>query len=86
VSFTAPYVVSDPDHGTEATKEQIFGCKTCFSNPPPMNGFVQNMEGRYKGEGHQAINMFNYTEVPIISTLAREFAVFDQWFADVPGK
>ena len=43
------------------------------------------MERRYPGEGHQAINAFNYTEVPIITTLAREFAVFDQWFCDVPG-
>lgn len=51
-----------------------------------MNGFVQNMERLYPGKGFQTINMFNYTAVPVISTLAQEFALFDQWFAAVPGK
>ena len=50
-----------------------------------MNGFVQNMEKNHPSQGFQAINMFNYTEVPIITTLAREYAVFDRWFCDHPG-
>jgi len=29
--------------------------------------------------------MFNHTSVPIISTLAQEFALFDHWHAAVPG-
>ena len=35
------------------------------------------MEKYYSKQGFQAINMFNYTEVPILSTLAREYALFD---------
>jgi phospholipase C len=31
------------------------------------------------------MSMFNSTSVPVISTLAQEFALFDHWFASIPG-
>jgi len=50
-----------------------------------MNGFVQNAEEHKKGMGADVMSMFTNDTVPIISTLAKEFAIFDRWHASVPG-
>lgn len=31
------------------------------------------------------MSCFNEKTVPVISTLAKEFAIFDKWFSSVPG-
>jgi phospholipase C len=51
----------------------------------PMNGFVANAETHEKGWGEKIMSCFNPETVPVISTLATEFALFDKWFASVPG-
>jgi len=51
-----------------------------------MGGFV---EWEFAHNHHQqpdsVMEMFDPERVPIISTLAQEFAVFDRFFASVPG-
>lgn len=86
VGDTAPYVARfDPDHSVEGTTFKIFGQKTISTNPPPMDGFVQREEDLKHTPASDIMNMFTPETVPIISTLATQFAVFDRYFASVPG-
>lgn len=63
--------------------------------PPPMNGFVndyinklQVMEGKEPTEDiyKQIMQCFDPKSIPVLTTLAREFAVFDHWFCSVPSQ
>jgi len=89
VNGNSSYVDVDPNHGLIATSQQIFGRPdpddTIFSDPPPMNGFVANAESVQAGWGPKVMACFTPETVPSISSLATEFAVFDKWFASVPG-
>jgi len=78
----------DPKHDFYSTTEQIFGYEKRRNTTaaPLMNGFVQNAFIA----GHNVTNpMSMFTRrafsAPVINTLASEFAVFDRWFASVPG-
>jgi phospholipase C len=61
----------------------------------PMNGFVADYINNFVRTEHRIptydeyrVIMQSYTPeaVPVISTLAREFAVCDRWFCDVPSQ
>jgi len=84
VGETAPYVARwDPDHSLEGTSFKIFGKTGQGANPAPMDGFVEHEAKQLPPS--DVINMFEPTRVPVISALATEFALFDRWFASVPG-
>jgi len=69
-----------------ATKQQVFGDGPDTVRPAPMNGFVENGEKQMgKGKGPTAMACFNPFTTPVINTLAMEFALFDSWYASVPG-
>ena len=63
---------------------------------PTMDGFLKdyhvNYEELHKGkkatadEANQIMGGFSPEMLPVLSTLAREFAVFDHWFAAVPSQ
>lgn len=62
---------------------------------PSMEGFVQDYWNNYiRGSGaaptldvaRQIMGGFSPEQLPVLSTLAREFAVFDAWFAAVPSQ
>ncbi len=67
-----------------------------FGEKPKMDGFVKdyhiNFERLYQGtapteeQGDQIMGGFSPQMLPVLSTLAREFAVFDHWFAAVPSQ
>lgn len=89
----APY---DPCHGFMDTTERIFGCKTDLSPGTPcndmkmtngtatMSGFVAG--GIKRGhDGHNELTMWPPEKVPIITTLAKEYALFDRFFCSHPG-
>jgi phospholipase C len=85
--FSMPY---DPNHEFIDVVEQLTG-HTSFSkgqNYPPVNnsGFVSNYNKISTGYDLQDI-MRGYTpeQLPIMNTLAKEFAVCDQWYASMPG-
>mgnify|MGYP002385371759 CR=1 FL=1 len=44
-----------------------------------MNGYVQNAERIFEGFGNNVMRAFDPDSIPVLSTLAREFAVFDEW-------
>lgn len=62
---------------------------------PTMSGFVLDYETDYEGRtGHkpkshvrdQIMGSFDPGMLPVLSTLAREFGVFDHWFCAVPSQ
>jgi phospholipase C len=78
------------------TTERIFGCKmgvtpgtpctepASVTGTPTMAGFVQS--ARWLGEdGVNEMSMWPPEKVPIITTLAKQFALFDNLFVDYPG-
>ena len=78
----------DPDHHFPGVDLQIYG------GALPGPGRVANMKGFVKsyatqGAGAQNVqaimNYFPPDKIPVLSTLATEFAVFNGWFSSIPG-
>jgi len=86
-SYSGDY---DPDvaHDFVNVTQQIFGTP----NPPPravpdMSGFVTSY-GAVSGsvpKSHRVMKCFDPKKVPVISTLAQQFALCTRWFSSVPG-
>jgi phospholipase C len=75
----------DPLHDINSVTQQIFGDYPPVSTEPTMNGFVQTAH-RYKQEpAGDVMNMWDPSHVPVITSLASEFVVFDRWYASLPG-
>ena len=91
---------SDPGEGYMATNSQLFGNDQGPANPaqvPAMDGFVRDFAytlGWESREGHWSIvpgtspgdimGCFTPETLPVLSALARGYAVCDHWFASVP--
>lgn len=80
----------DPDHHFPAVDLQIFGGVTEAQNParqPNMQGFVQSYynQQRNVNHSHKVMSYFTAEKLPVLTTLATEFAVFNRWFASIPG-
>jgi phospholipase C len=90
---------ADPGEGYMATSNQLFGSESApaGSPVPTMNGFVKDFAytlGWQSREGHWSIlpgttandimGCFAPETLPVLSALARGYAVCDQWFASVP--
>src|SRR6266849_1845086 len=78
----------DPDHHFPGVDLQIFG------GTPPGPGRVANMQGFVKdyftqtndvGRSHNIMYYFTPDNLPVLSTLATQFAVFNGWFSSIPG-
>src|SRR5262249_51224222 len=74
----------DPGHHWADVDLQIHGD---IPGGPPMQGFIkayyqkqQNVE-----HSHQIMYCFPPEKVPVITTLARMYAVFNRWFSSLPG-
>jgi len=78
----------DPNHHFAAVNLQIFGDP---ENGPPlpatMSGFVKSYFNQQRNTAHSAdiLYYFSPDKLPVLSTLATEFAVFNRWFASIPG-
>ena len=79
----------DPDHHFPGVDLQVFG------GQPPGPGRVANMQGFVKDYFSQtkdvsrSRNIMSYFDsekvLPVLSTLATEYAVFNGWFSSIPG-
>jgi phospholipase C len=78
----------DPDHHFPGADLQIYG------GAPFSPGRVANMQGFVKsyatqGTGtqgsHAIMNYFSPEKIPVLTTLATEYAVFNGWFSSIPG-
>jgi len=87
VTSTSPYVDPNAGHSYESTYRQIFGVSPNGpkSNPPPMSGFVADAEAMEKGWGPEVMSCFNSSSLPVLTSLALEYAVFDKWYSSLPG-
>lgn len=67
--------------------QQIFGTTTGPQRSPTMQGFVTNyfQQVHDNDKSHRVMHYFAPDRLPVLSTLAREFAVFNRWFSSVPG-
>ena len=78
----------DPDHHFPAVDLQIFGAPANgASRVANMQGFVKSYFNQREDVDHSKKIMYYFTpeKLPVLSTLAREFAVFNSWFASIPG-
>lgn len=55
------------------------------STPPASNGYVYDYQQRLGGRPEDIMKCFAPESLPVLTELAREFAVCDQWFSSVPG-
>jgi len=77
----------DPDHHFQAVDLQIFGGGTSAARVPTMQGFVKSYFNQRRDVGHSKKIMYYFKkdDLPVLTTLALEFAVFNRWFASIPG-
>jgi phospholipase C len=77
----------DPDHHFPAVDLQIFGGNTAPGRQANMQGFVKSYFNQQQDVGHSQKIMyyFKQTDLPVLTTLALEFAVFNRWFSSIPG-
>ena len=77
----------DPDHHFPAVDLQIFGGDTSPGRQPNMQGFVKSYFNQQQDVGHSQKIMYYFAQnqLPVLTTLATEFAVFNRWFASIPG-
>lgn len=77
----------DPDHHFPAVDLQIFGGDTSATRQPNMLGFVKSYFNQQRDLGHSQKIMYYFaqSDLPVLTNLALEFAVFNRWFASIPG-
>jgi phospholipase C len=75
----------DPDHHFPAVDLQIFGGDP--NRVASMQGFVKSYFNQQRDVSHSQKIMyyFKQSDLPVLTTLALEFAVFNRWFASIPG-
>lgn len=80
----------DPDvaHDFLNVTEQIFGTQSPGAGAPAdMSGFVLSY-GAVSGsvsKSHKVMKCFNPKKVPVLATLAQQYALCTRWFSSVPG-
>jgi len=87
VSKHAPYInVCDPCHETPCTDSKIFGKKQIAGGKLQNSTMVGFVEWEEKHPSHcNVMDMFTPDKLPVLTTLAQEFAIMDRFFASVPG-
>jgi len=76
--------LTDPGHTFDEVHQQIFGPKTSEAQPPYMQGFAQSYYN-VGGDPQDVLRCFEPEQLPVLTTLANNYAVCDQWFSSVPG-
>ena len=86
VKDTCPYINPfDPNHGFSETTTEVMGPDGKWVYPAPMSGFAYEHFISNDPEFWTVMHGFSPERVPAISTLAQEFAVFDEYHASLPG-
>ena len=73
----------DPNHDFAPVDQQIFN----GGNVATMQGFVNSYFAERQDVNHarQIMYYFKPDRLPVLTTLAREYAVFNRWFSSIPG-
>jgi phospholipase C len=74
----------DPGHHFEDTKLQIYGDQP---GGPTMQGFVKAYYQKQQNVEHSRNIMYCFSpeKIPVLTTLAQNFLVFNRWFSSLPG-
>jgi phospholipase C len=77
----------DPDHHFPGTDLQIFGGQQGSGRVANMQGFVKSYftQTNDAGLAEQIMYYFTPDKLPVLTTLAQEFALFNSWFSSIPG-
>jgi phospholipase C len=77
----------DPDHHFAGVDLQIFGGDFSPGRRATMSGFVKSYFTQRQNVKHSRQIMFHFdpAKLPVITTLAKEFALFNAWFSSIPG-
>ncbi|KAL4950323.1 phosphoesterase family-domain-containing protein [Aspergillus filifer] len=82
----------DPDHSIAGGNFQVYGTDhpDLSVNRPTMQGFVTEQIRSYGinrdlARASEVINYYTPEHIPIFNTLAKNYLLFDRWFAAVPG-
>jgi phospholipase C len=77
----------DPGHDFINVNVQIFGNPDGIVAGPRMQGFVQDyaLVCNNAVAGDKIMKCFTGTTLPVLSFLAKQYAVCDHWFSSVPG-
>ena len=77
----------DPDHHFPAVHKQLYFGTNGPPAAPSMGGFVQSYWDQRQDVNHSRQIMFYFQpeKLPVLTTLARSYAVFNGWFSSIPG-
>ncbi|HTK28414.1 MAG TPA: alkaline phosphatase family protein, partial [Vicinamibacterales bacterium] len=77
----------DPDHHFAGVDLQIFDGNMANDRVATMGGFVKSYFTQRRDVAHSRLvmNYFPPERLPVLTTLATEFAVFNGWFSSIPG-
>lgn len=81
-------LAADPNHHFADVTEQLYGVPTpAPGQVPDMSGFVRNYEQKAGSAalGANIMKCFDPAALPVLTTLARQYAVCDHWFSSIPG-
>jgi phospholipase C len=85
---TASPMPFDPAHEFANVNAQLFGSEAAaVTKPPAMSGFVASAlkASSDPATAKRVMECFKPEQLPVFSTLATEFAVFNYWYAPMPG-
>ena len=75
------------NHHFPAVDLQIFGGDTSPNRTANMQGFVKSYFNQQEDvqRSHKIMYYFSKENLPVLTSLATNFAVFNRWFASIPG-
>ena len=89
VSDDAPYVPDlDPGPGHEVSDVRVQLFSGTVDGTPTNQGFVYNsgeQQGVSEAQAPRVMRCFSPSRLPVLTTLAQQFAVCDHWHASLPG-
>jgi len=86
-----PHEHEDPGHEFEHVVKQLAGRNASYTSGQPyptpidMSGFVAVHREKGSADPSSVMKCFTPRQLPVLTTLAREFAVCDMWFSSLPG-
>lgn len=81
-------LAADPNHHFRDVTEQLYGTlDPAPGQAPDMSGFVRNYETKSGSPalGAHIMKCFDPAGLPVITALAKQYAICDHWFSSVPG-
>jgi phospholipase C len=91
-AFTMPF---DPPHEFDDVQQQLYGSVPASPslriNPAPMNGFLAcgnaaaDSNPATAHQGYRVMECFGAGQIPYLTALAQEFALFNFWYSGLPG-